>query len=259
MDIIENDIKDLNNSLLKITKKMRKLSILEVVSFILMLFNPIFAFLVLLFAILYFSNYFKSKKLKRKIESINKEISTNNRLYGISALSTEDKTNITISNIKNLNEEKITSKPKREITFRVAGISMGDIQKNIKSMVKEEKEYGDQYDGLTNKDILEMYSEGDKIYEVNINGTSEIQLMPEPENKYDPNAIKVIHAEIGHIGYVPAVECEKVKKVLSKDYSIEWKLIGGKYKYIEYDYDNDKDVVRIQNDTYGVQITLIEP
>ena len=42
-----------------------------------------------------------------------------------------------------------------------------------------------------------------------------LELIPEPENKHDPNAIKVI-VDGQHIGYVPAKECEKVKKILGK-------------------------------------------
>ncbi|MBR2555101.1 MAG: HIRAN domain-containing protein [Aeriscardovia sp.] len=42
-----------------------------------------------------------------------------------------------------------------------------------------------------------------------------LELIEEPENKHDPNAIKVI-VDGQHIGYVPAKKCEKVKKILTK-------------------------------------------
>ena len=42
-----------------------------------------------------------------------------------------------------------------------------------------------------------------------------LELIPEPENEHDPNAIKVI-VDGQHIGYVPADKCAKVKKILSK-------------------------------------------
>lgn len=41
-----------------------------------------------------------------------------------------------------------------------------------------------------------------------------VQLIPEPENVYDPNAIKVI-VEGKHIGYVPADKCLEVKEILN--------------------------------------------
>lgn len=32
-----------------------------------------------------------------------------------------------------------------------------------------------------------------------------VSLVPEPENKFDPNAIKVMHGET-HLGYIPKIE-----------------------------------------------------
>ena len=87
-------------------------------------------------------------------------------------------------------------------------------------------------------------------------GDHEVQVIEEPENKYDPTAIKLLHNEIGHLGYVPAVDCKKVKKAIEDGYSVEWRLIGGKYKFIEYDSEKDKDVVRVDNNKYGIMIIL---
>lgn len=157
-----------------------------------------------------------------------------------------------------IKEEIAKPKPKKDISFKIAGVTFNGIQSKIKSMVKEEKYSSEPYDGLSNKEILEDYSDGDKIYEVDIYGSSEIKLVPDPQNKFDPNAIKVVHEEMGDIGYVPATSCKRVKKVLDGEYSLNWKLIGGKSKYIEYDVEKDKDVVRTNNDTYGIMITLIE-
>lgn len=154
--------------------------------------------------------------------------------------------------------DKIGAKQKKDITFKVAGVTFNGIQSKIKAMVKEEKYSSDPYEGLSNKEILEDYSDGDKIYEVDIYGSSEIKLVPDPQNKFDPNAIKIVHEEIGDIGYVPATNCKRIKKVLESGYSLEWKLIGGKSKYIEYDDEKDKDVVRTNNDTYGIMVTLTE-
>ena len=42
-----------------------------------------------------------------------------------------------------------------------------------------------------------------------------LELIPEPTNKHDPNAIKVI-VDGKHIGYVPANKCAKVHKILTK-------------------------------------------
>jgi len=145
---------------------------------------------------------------------------------------------------------------KKEIIFNVAGVTFNGIQSKLKSMVRNENEASIPYEGMSNKEILETYSEDDKIYEVEIYGSTEIKLIPDPQNKFDVNAIKVVHEELGDIGFVPAVDCKRVKKVLESGYSLNWKLIGGKYKYIEYDSEKDKDVVKTENNTYGILITL---
>jgi len=154
------------------------------------------------------------------------------------------------------NVEQNSLKPKEEITFLVEGISDSVIQKELKSMIKEEKNIDCLYEGLSNEEILEKYSNKDKIYEVGIYGDYEMQLIPEPENIYDSNAIKVVHKEIGDVGYVPVVNCKKVKKAIEDGYSVEWRSIGGKYKYIRYDSEKYKKVVRVNNNEYGIMMIL---
>lgn len=54
-------------------------------------------------------------------------------------------------------------------------------------------------------------------------GAGNISLIPEPDNKYDTNAIKVMFDSIGHIGYVPKDRNESIRKLLSKkSYDIKW-------------------------------------
>lgn len=168
---------------------------------------------------------------------------------------------------KNANSKNTIESPKSIIAkkqpsldqhffFNVVGISKKndrseDIQKLIKEFVKDELEYGglDKYEGMTNKEILE-YEED--VYEVDIYGFDEISLEPEPENPYDSNAIKVIHDEIGHIGYVPRDSTDRVKTALQNDYDLEWKLVGGKMKYV----DQDEYKVRTKTLNYGIVINI---
>gem|GEM_PF-2070168 len=158
--------------------------------------------------------------------------------------------------IKPIEEEKIIIKEVKEIIFKVEGIFDGIIQREIKAMVKEEKDIDYLYKGLSNEEILEKYSEKDKIYEVYMHGNHEIKLILEPENKYDPIAIKVVHEEIGDVGYVPAINCKRVKKALEDGDSIEWKLIGGKYKCIRHEPEKHKKVVKVYNHEYGIMMIL---
>lgn len=187
----------------------------------------------------FFDNIFKKKDNSKPIQKVKEE-------------------QLVINPIVKETIAKATPKAKKDISFKAAGVTFNGIQSKIKSMVKEEKYSSDPYDGLSNKEILDDYSDGDKIYEVDIYGSSEIKLVPDPQNKFDPNAIKIVHEEMGDVGYVPATSCKRIKKVLDGGYSLNWKLIGGKSKYIVYDDEKDKDVVRTNNDTYGIMITLIE-
>lgn len=145
------------------------------------------------------------------------------------------------------------------IFFNVAGISKkndkgNDIQKLIKDFVKQQIEMDDYpYEGMTNKEILE--SRLDEVYEANISGYSEISFEPEPDNPYDSNAIKGIHEEIGHVGYIPRDMTRKVFNAISNDYEIEWRLVGGKYKYVDIDeYGEEK--IRTKTLNYGIIIDL---
>lgn len=170
----------------------------------------------------------------------------------------QDNESSTVSQNKTINNFKFVAPKKYDnhFYFNVVGISKKndkgeDVQKLIKQFVADEIEYHgvDKYDGMTNKEILEY---GEDVCEVDIYGYDEITLEPEPDNLYDPNAIKVIHEEIGHIGYVPQDFTSRTMTALKKDYNIEWKLIGGKRKYI----DHNEDKVRTETRNYGVVIDI---
>jgi len=94
------------------------------------------------------------------------------------------------------------------------------------------------------------------VWEVaGIEGTGGITFLEEPENKYDPNAIKVYMDGPGHIGYVPATETKRLKSMLSNknEYIVKWELTGGKVKDI-----SSGDEIRIKNLSYGVRIRLMK-
>lgn len=141
--------------------------------------------------------------------------------------------------------------PKHELTFRVKGVTQGNRQELIQELVDEWKELypEDIYEGLSNKEILEL---GVDVYEANVYGYDEISLVSEPDNPEDPNAIKVIHRDAGMLGYVPKHLTAQVKEFLGNNCSIEWHVVGGKLKYIDW----DEDKVKTKTLTYGIEITL---
>lgn len=145
--------------------------------------------------------------------------------------------------------------PKNHFYFNVVGVTRKndqgkDIQKLIRAYVKDEVEFsGSAYEGLTNKEILES---GEDVYEADVSGNYEVTLQPEPSNPYDPDAVKVIHESIGHIGYVPREHTGKALKAISEDHEIEWRIVGGKYKYV----DREEEKVRTKTLTYGITVDV---
>ena len=68
------------------------------------------------------------------------------------------------------------------------------------------------------------------------------ELIPEPENKYDPNAIRVVIGGIT-IGYVPKESCIKVLEIINSGRldNVAYEINGGAFKLLEEDYDSIKD------------------
>lgn len=140
-------------------------------------------------------------------------------------------------------------------SFNVAGITKNndkgiDIPKLIKEYVKHEIEQsGFEYEGLTNKEIKESL---EHVPEVDLDGCEEIYFEFEPSNPYDPNAIKIFHVEMGHIGYVPREYTQNVKKIIQKEFKLNWRLVGGKEKY----YNPGTDQIITETNNYGIIINL---
>lgn len=115
--------------------------------------------------------------------------------------------------------------------FDVAGIEyrMNDIIRLATPMKKWE---------MTDEQLLNKYP-GKKIYRYYFINEP-VQLIPEPTNPHDPNAIKVVIANI-HVGYVPASECSNIKQfITSGAFSISAKINGGEYKMV---YSDGKSAV----------------
>lgn len=152
---------------------------------------------------------------------------------------------------KTINDTKNNEKT---YTVQVAGVTFENRQRLFKELIdlaKQETPKSEFYDGMTNKEIEEYATE--PVQEIAVSGTGEIFLVPEPENKEDPNAIAVHHVGVGKIGYIPRKEVDKIKEILDDGKSyIEWNIVGGKYKK----YDDYKEKVVTENLTYGMRLTF---
>lgn len=114
--------------------------------------------------------------------------------------------------------------------FNIAGTSFR--QDAIFSLAQDNDDYR-----LTNKELVEQGYEDERCYKYYFNpkGT---QLVPEPDNEHDPNAIKVITGGI-HIGYVKASDCAHIKELMESgsvsSYGVD--LEGGPYRIVSEDED----------------------
>lgn len=137
-------------------------------------------------------------------------------------------------------------------TYQVAGISFREDA--VLSLAMENSEYD-----LSKKEIVEAGSEGERIWKYDFDPVR-VSLIPEPDNRQDANAIKVI-VDGEHIGYIKSDSCSHVKKLLEEGriVRIKCEMGGGPYKIVQEDYDDDKDktVYTVEKDSTNYFAKLI--
>lgn len=126
------------------------------------------------------------------------------------------------------------------MNYKIERHRVTGIQHYEKDFLKKLGHYNCDYD-LTKKEIKEKYFDGDTIYQYTFYD-SELELVPEPDNPYDSNAIKVMISGV-HIGYIKKGSCSRVKNLLSSPdlLKVDVSLYGGKYKYVSIHEDDDGD------------------
>lgn len=96
-------------------------------------------------------------------------------------------------------------------------------------------EKNDDYD-ISNAEIKQEYGDGDRIFQYEFL-PAKVELIPEPENEYDPNAVMVV-VDGEKIGYIKKGNCTHVKNLLAQeDARVRVELGGGKYKDVLEDDD----------------------
>lgn len=137
-------------------------------------------------------------------------------------------------------------------THRVAGVSFR--QKQILTLAEENPEYD-----VSKKELLDPFSyklHGRRIYQYTFNPMN-VELVPEPENPQDPNAIKVIVDNV-HVGYIKREANSHINQLISEDRIdyIKAFIGGGKYKCVDYDPFKDKDVYEADETTIFVELKI---
>lgn len=117
-------------------------------------------------------------------------------------------------------------------TYRATGMSYH--MEELLSLALENDDYT-----KTKKELVDDYLVDQRIYEYEFYPIK-TELVPEPDNPHDPNAIKVV-VDGAHIAYIKAGSCAHLLKVIKEDRigGICCEINGGKYKYISCDYDED--------------------
>lgn len=82
----------------------------------------------------------------------------------------------------------------------------------------------------------------DKLYGENWNKV-DIEVVPEPENKFDKNAVAVYANDV-HVGYIPALVAPHIKSLIDQEQKFECALIYITEKYNEGKYRGAKIALR---------------
>lgn len=166
--------------------------------------------------------------------------------------------------VTTLNKNKNISKEKIILTY-VAGTKYknpdGSNRQNIiKNYVKDNHDSDsfdkNDYEYVSNREIEEESRILDiEYYQYELTEYDSIKLERESDNPYDENAIKIIHDEMGQIGYIPRKDTEKVSQILSnKELEVSYKIIllGGRYKY----FDTNSYKVRIKPKPFNFDLHI---
>ena len=128
---------------------------------------------------------------------------------------------------------------RKTVVFPVAGLRYyeADI---IENLLFENSEYD-----MPKKEIIESYMCDMYIYKYDP-FYAHADLVPEPDNPHDPDAIKVVVYDI-LIGYVPAKRTKSIKELLNsgKIIVIGCEIYGGPYKVLP---DEDSNIIRGKTD-----------
>ena len=131
-------------------------------------------------------------------------------------------------------------------THRLAGTSFHETE--IQDLMEENFDYN-----LTATDLIDMGMEDERVYKYEETYCT-ASLEPEPDNQYDPNAVKV-YADGVHIGYIKKGSAAHVKKLMEDDRIARMSITitGGPYKTA---YLNEDDRPRIEKDDQNFSAKL---
>lgn len=201
---------------------------------LLTIFSFIIGSLVLLFLIGVFPRQSSTDQLEYEIEELNKLL----------VVRIEDR----------IKSQEIDERTIYDVVLKVKGISYHQeaFSDLCKELIKESNDA--PYLGYSSKEIKDELIFSDRFYKYSPFEFSDVDFVPEIDNQFDPNAVKIVVRGY-HLGYVTKSKNRKVLR-LTTDPNNEVvkiaKIYGGDYK----DIDPESDKLRTVKDTFKIQIEL---
>lgn len=108
---------------------------------------------------------------------------------------------------------------------------------NIIEVATENPDYD-----MSKSDLIDNYAD-ERVYRYEIDVKANLDLVPEPDNEYDPNAI-MVQADGLCIGYVPKGSTAHIRKLMESGriQSMDLNIGGGKYKEVCENEDDEYEV-----------------
>lgn len=146
-----------------------------------------------------------------------------------------------------------SASPAKVKSFTAKATGMDYYMDNIQKLASENPDFD-----LTKKEIIDNGLTDEKIWKYDF-FCSKAELVPEPENPYDQNAIKVVVDGL-QVGYIKAGSCVKIlnKMNAGKIRSIACEIGGGPYKIVYENYDDDTHTLERDTARYFVHLTIFE-
>lgn len=201
---------------------------------LLTIFSFIIGSLVILFLVGIFPRQSNTEQLEYEIEELDK---------------------LLVVRIKDrIKNQEIDERSIYDVVLKVKGISYRQeaFSDLCQELVKESDDV--PYLGYTSKEIKEELIFSDRFYKYSPFELSDVDFVPEVDNQFDPNAVKIVVRGY-HLGYVTKSKSRKVLR-LTTDSNNEIvkiaKIYGGDYK----DIDPESDKLRTVKDSFKIQINL---
>ena len=201
---------------------------------LLTIFSFIIGSLVILFLVGIFPRQSNTEQLEYEIEELDK---------------------LLVVRIKDrIKNQEIDERTIYDVVLKVKGISYRQeaFSDLCQELVKESDDV--PYLGYTSKEIKEELIFSDRFYKYSPFELSDVDFVPEVDNQFDPNAVKIV-VRGHHLGYVTKSKNRKVLRLTTDSNNEVVKnaeIYGGEYK----DINPDSGRLRTVKDTFKIRIKL---